>query len=129
MTAGRITGLGGLFYKVPDPTATRAWYQKHLGIGGPWGANMAWRDEGQDDPYSVLSPFAADSDYFAPSAAAFMINLRVDDCDAMVARLRAAGIEVLGEQVEDYGKFAWFLDCDGIKIELWQQAGPAPREG
>ncbi|MEA3047448.1 MAG: hypothetical protein QOJ53_1780, partial [Sphingomonadales bacterium] len=24
------------------------------------------------------------------------------------------------------GNFAWILDCDGIKIELWQQKGPAP---
>ena len=38
----------------------------------------------------------------------------------------ARGIETLGRQDEDYGNFAWILDCDGIKIELWQQKGPAP---
>ena len=31
----RITGLGGLFYKVADPEKTRAWYQEILGIGQP----------------------------------------------------------------------------------------------
>ena len=55
-----------------------------------------------------------------------MINLRVDDLDAMIAELEAKGIEILGRQDEDYGNFAWILDCDGIKIELWQQKGPAP---
>ncbi len=124
----KITGLGGIFYKVADPKATQAWYQKHLGIGGPWGANLTWSRETQEDPYSILSPFGADSDYFAPSSSPFMINLRVDDCDAMVAKLRSEGIEVLGEQAEDYGKFAWIIDPDGIKIELWEQAGPAPVE-
>ena len=55
-----------------------------------------------------------------------MINYRVDDLEALLDELKRKGIEILGTQNEDYGKFAWILDCDGIKIELWQQAGPAP---
>ena len=55
-----------------------------------------------------------------------MINLRVDDLDAFLAGLQAKGVEILGRQNEEYGKFAWIVDCDGIKIELWQQEGPAP---
>ena len=46
--------------------------------------------------------------------------------DGMLVDLRAKGIEILGTQDEDYGRFAWILDCDGVKIELWQQIGPAP---
>lgn len=122
----RITGLGGLFYKVEDPERTRAWYQETLGIGGEYGAHFAWSLEPDPDPYSLLSPFRATSDYFGPSEASFMINLRVDDLDAMLAALEAKGIEILGREDHDYGKFAWILDCDGIKLELWQQAGPAP---
>ena len=30
----RVTGLGGIFYKVADPARTQAWYQETLGIGG-----------------------------------------------------------------------------------------------
>ena len=55
-----------------------------------------------------------------------MLNLRVDDLDAFLAGLRAKDIEILGTQAEPYGKFAWILDCDGIRIELWQQIGPPP---
>jgi len=55
-----------------------------------------------------------------------MINLRVDDLDAFTAELEAKYIEILGRQEEDYGKFAWILDCDGVKVELWQQIGPPP---
>ena len=122
----KVTGLGGIFYKVPDPERTRAWYQDNLGIGGEWGANFRWADEAGEDPYSLLSPFKEATDYMAPSDAAFMINLRVDDLDAFTAALQAKGVEILGRQDEDYGNFAWILDCDGIKIELWQQKGPAP---
>lgn len=125
MTA--VTGLGGIFYKVADPARTRAWYEDKLGIGGEWGAHFRWAAETGEDPYSLLSPFREDSDYFAPSAAPFMINLRVDDLDGMIARLGEKGVEVLGRQDEDYGRFAWILDCDGIKIELWEQKGPAPQ--
>lgn len=122
----RVTGLGGLFYKVADPDRTRAWYQEMLGISGDWGASFRWSGESGEDPYSLLSPFKESTDYFAPSTAAFMVNLRVDDLDGMLAALEAKGVEILGRQDEDYGGFAWILDCDGIKIELWQQKGPAP---
>jgi len=123
---GKVTGLGGIFYKVPDPAATQAWYKDTLGIGGDWGANFRWADESGEDPFSLLSPFKDSTDYMAPSAAAFMINLRVDDLDSMIADLEGKGIAILGRQDEDYGNFAWILDCDGIKIELWQQKGAAP---
>ena len=118
------TGLGGLFYKVADPVASRRWFLEMLGSGGEWGASFRWRDE-PGDPFSLLSPFKASSDYFDPSPAPFMINLRVDDLDAFTAALEDKGVEILGRQAEDYGKFAWILDCDGIKVELWEQIGPA----
>ena len=122
----KVTGLGGIFYKVADPEATARWYKETLGIGGEWGAIFPWRGESGRDAYSLLSPFSDATDYFAPSAAPFMVNLRVDDLDAMIADLETKGIEILGRQDEDYGRFAWILDCDGIKIELWQQLGSAP---
>ncbi|MEO5808627.1 MAG: VOC family protein [Sphingomicrobium sp.] len=120
-----VTGLGGMFYKVADPAATQAWYQGNLGVGGEWGTIFSFKN---DDPegFALLTPFKADSDYFAPSGQTFMINLRVDDLDGMIAQLAAKGIEILGRQDEDYGRFAWILDPDGVKVELWQQLGPAP---
>jgi catechol 2,3-dioxygenase-like lactoylglutathione lyase family enzyme len=121
----KVTGLGGVFYKVADPARTRSWYQEMLGIGGEWGATFPWA-QGEAEAFSLLSPFSAGSDYFAPSEAQFMINLRVDDLDGMIAALEAKGVAILGRQDEDYGRFAWILDCDGIKVELWQQIGPAP---
>ena len=122
----KITGLGGLFYKVEDTERTGRWYLENLGVGGEWGAVFPWKREGSGEAYSLLSTFKQTSDYFAPSQHGFMINLRVDDLDALIADLEAKGIEILGRQDEDYGKFAWILDCDGVKVELWQQIGPAP---
>ncbi len=55
-----------------------------------------------------------------------MINLRVDDLDAFLVDLKTKGVEPVGTQNEDYGKFAWIVDPDGVKVELWQQLGPAP---
>lgn len=121
----KVTGLGGIFYKVADTERTKAWYQETLGIGGEWGVMFPWKADGSE-AYSLLSPFKDNSDYFDPSVSRFMINLRVDDLDAMIEELKVKDIEILGSQAEDYGKFAWILDCDGIKIELWEQLGPAP---
>ena len=121
----RVTGLGGIFYKVADTAATSKWYHETLGVGGEWGAMFPVKDD-TPEAYNLLSPFKAETDYFAPSAASFMINLRVDDLDAMIADLEDKGIAILGRQDEDYGKFAWIMDPDGIKIELFQQIGGAP---
>ena len=121
----RITGLGGVFYKVEDPDKTRAWYQENLGIGGEWGAMFPFK---KDDPegFTLFSQFKADTDYFGPSGKEYMVNLRVDELDGFIADLETKGIEILGRQDEDYGRFAWIMDPDGVKIELWQQLGPAP---
>lgn len=121
----RVTGLGGVFYKVADPDKTRAWYQDNLGIGGEWGAMFPFKTDDREG-FTLFSQFKAETDYFEPSDKPFMINLRVDDIDAMVAQLQSKGIEILGRQDEDYGRFAWIIDPDGVKIELWQQLGPAP---
>jgi catechol 2,3-dioxygenase-like lactoylglutathione lyase family enzyme len=120
----KVTGLGGIFYKVADPDRTRAWYQETLGVGGEWGAMFPFKDDA--DGYALFSPFKADSDYFSPSDKGFMVNLRVENLDEMVADLEAKGIAILGRQDEDYGRFAWIIDPDGVKVELWQQLGPAP---
>ena len=121
----KVTGLGGVFYKVADPEKTAAWYKEMFGLGGDWGIMFSAKDD-SPEAFSLLSAFKADSDYFAPSAAPFMINLRVDDREGMIAELKAKGVEILGTQDEDYGLFAWVMDPDGVKIELWQQIGGAP---
>ena len=118
----KVTGLGGIFTKVADPAATRQWYLEMLGVGGEWGAMFSFKDD-VPDGFSLLTPFAADSDKFAPSSLPFMINLRVDDLDAFVADLEAKGVAILERQADDYGKFAWIMDPDGVKLELYQQAG------
>ena len=124
-----VHGIGGLFFRARDPDALSAWYREHLGVGAGCAAPGAgdandWYWQASGGP-TVFAPFKSDTDYFAADKA-FMINLRVDDLDGMIAGLEAKGVDILGRQDEDYGKFAWIMDPDGIKIELWQQLGPAP---
>jgi catechol 2,3-dioxygenase-like lactoylglutathione lyase family enzyme len=116
----KVTGLGGVFYVVKDPEATRRWYREVLGLDGEYGPQLLWSEETKEQPYSLVSHFK-DDDYIKPGVGGFMINLRVDDCDAMVEQLQAKGVNVLASADEGYGKFAWLLDPDGVKIELWEQ--------
>lgn len=120
----RVTGLGGVFYVVKDPAKSRAWYRDMLGIDGPYGPQLAWEGEPRRHPYSLVSHFADDG-YILPGRGGFMLNLRVDDLAGFLDLLRARGAELLGEADEGYGKFAWLLDPDGIKIELWEQVEDA----
>lgn len=109
----RITGIGGFFFRADDPEALRAWYATHLGINGP-----PWMQEAGP---TVFEPFARDDDYF-PKTHTAMINLRVDDLEALVADLTAAGIPVerRAEWDSEIGRFARIHDPEGNPIELWQ---------
>ncbi|MCW5921892.1 MAG: VOC family protein [Saprospiraceae bacterium] len=119
----RVIGIGGVFFKCRDVESTRAWYAKHLGVClESWGAQFNLKDEVHPEAYSVLSFFKQSTDYFDPSESPFMLNLRVADLDALVAELRNEGVELIGEPLEEeFGKFAWLLDPEGNKIELWEQ--------
>lgn len=121
----RITGIGGVFFKSNgDPKALAAWYQKHLGLPvEPWGgAALKWsEDKAEDGGATAWALAKADSKWFAPSNASFMINYRVDDLDGILKNLRAANVEIVkGPESAENGKFAWILDPDGNKVELWQ---------
>lgn len=114
-----VVGLGGIFVKARDPEALRAWYRDALGLEiHSWGGAQLWND---GKSYGVWSAFAASSSYFAPSEREFMINLRVDDLDGMLAHLRARGANVL-ERREDSpdGRFGYVVDPEGTLLELWQ---------
>jgi predicted enzyme related to lactoylglutathione lyase len=120
----RVTGIGGVFFKCKDAAVTKAWYEKHLGIpAGSYGHTFNWQD-GQDAGQSGTtswSTFPEKSDYFGPGDQPFMINYRVDDLVTLIAALREEGVEIAGELQEfEYGKFAWVVDCDGRRVELWE---------
>jgi len=120
----RVTGIGGIFFKSADPTATRSWYARHLGLSdNKYGHVFEWRDAEDADKkgQTVFNPFAKDTKYFEPSGKDFMINLRVENLEWLLAELKKEGIEQVGEmQSYDYGKFAHIMDPDGNKIELWE---------
>lgn len=121
----RVTGIGGIFFKSKDPKALAEWYRDHLGINiEDWGG-AAFRWASPDNPTgvgtTVWSPFKADTKYFEPSSASFMINYRVDDLHALLAALRSEGCDVVDKVEEsEFGKFGWVIDPEGNKLELWQ---------
>lgn len=121
----RVTGIGGIFFKsTGDRAALAAWYQKHLGLHLEdfGGAVLRWaEDRGDDGGLTVWHVADRDSQWFSPSAAPFMVNYRVDDLSGMLTQLRAGGVEVVGgPESHENGRFAWVLDPDGNKVELWE---------
>lgn len=118
-----VTGLGGFFFRADDAEALTAWYRQHFALGGH---DSVWQQ--QAGP-TVFAPFKRNSDYFAADKA-FMLNLRVDDLDAMVAQLQAGGVAVERRADWDgdgsYGQFALVHDPEGNAIELWQPPADMP---
>ena len=120
--AGHITGIGGIFFKAKDPKTLAAWYRDVLGMPlEAWGGAMLRYDAPQHPSLLTWSAFPAATKYFAPSNTDFMINYAVDDMDALILRLNVKGVDILKRDDTDAnGRFAWILDPEGNKIELWQ---------
>ena len=121
----KVTGIGGVFFKsTNDHKKLAAWYSQNLGIQlEPWGgAILKWCDDKSEDRgITVWHVAEKNTQWFSPSSSSFMINYRVDNMTELLAALQQNGVEVLkGPESDDNGKFAWILDPDGNKVELWE---------
>jgi len=121
---GRVTGIGGVFFKSKNAQLLRDWYKVHLGFDtDQWGTNFEWR-QGADSSqkgFTQWSPVTNDTTHFEPSKKEFMINYRVQNIEQLLAQLEKQGISILDElQIYDYGKFVHIQDLEGNKIELWE---------
>jgi predicted enzyme related to lactoylglutathione lyase len=124
----KVTGIGGVFFKSrTNRDALAAWYRDRLGLRlEEWGGVIfKWPDDKAGDRgVTVWHTAEPDSKWFSPSESSFMINYRVDDLLALVADLKKAGVEIVkGPDSDDTGKFAWIMDPDGNKVELWEPKG------
>ncbi|HTV01401.1 MAG TPA: VOC family protein [Luteitalea sp.] len=123
----RVTGIGGVFFKTTTDKKTLAqWYSRHLGIPlEAWGGGiLRWPDDPRrDEGVTVWHVADRTTEWFSPSPASFMINYRVDDMAGLLAHLEANGVAILkGPETHENGVFAWLLDPDGNKVELWEPA-------
>ncbi len=128
----KVTGIGGIFFKCSDPNQTKNWYRDHLGLEtDTWGTNFEWRQTENPDKkgFTQWSPASEKSNHFKPSQKGFMVNYRVDNLEALASELREAGVEILDEiESLPYGKFLHIMDCDGVKVELWEPNDEAYEE-
>lgn len=125
----RVRGIGGVFFKSPNPEALREWYAKHLGIvsQGEPGAMFPWNqpDSPCAENLTVWCIVRASTAYFQPSRSPLMVSYVVDDLRAMLDALRKEGVWVDPVEEYDYGKLGWIMDPDGNRSELWE---PLPKK-
>ncbi len=127
---GKVIGVGGVFMTSPDPEALIAWYDRVLGVRldpkfGTIFPHQASVDTHARGALTVFSIWQSGADYLKPSPFDVMLNLMVDNLDEVLAKAKAEGVETLKPIVEEeYGRFAWILDPDQRKIELWQPKDP-----
>ena len=114
---GHITGIGGVFFRSHNRVQLSSWYHDVLGLPVTDAATAKMGT-------TVWAAFDDDTGYFGPSRQDYMVNYRVDDIEAALRRLRDAGASIApGIDEDDYGRFAWAVDPEGNRFELWQ---PAP---
>ena len=121
----RVLGIGGIFVRSKDVDTLRTWYRDLLGFDiQEWGGAQWTAPAGTSE---VWSAFRAETAYFEPSTREFMVNLRVEGLDRLLARLRAAGAQVLDRREDGPdGRFGYVVDPDGTLLELWEAPTPQP---
>ena len=124
----RVTGIGGVFFKARDPKALAAWYQKHLGLkfGDQLYVSFEWVNPHHptEPGQTAFSLFKSDTKHFQPSEKDFMLNFRASNLKELIPTLKQEGVTIVGELQEyEYGNFAWIMDPEGNKIELWEPIG------
>ena len=87
-TMARATGVGGIFLRATDPEKLHAWYEEHLGIKRTEDGAFAFFSEGPRE-MTVFAFFPLNTTYFGPTEQQAMLNLRVDDLDAVVGKTNA----------------------------------------
>lgn len=123
----QVTGIGGVFLCARDPEALYRWYEQHLGIKREPDGSVLFRWGGPGE--TVFALFPQDTDYFGPSGQSVMLNFRVDDLDALLTSLETDGEEIDPHREEHpYGKFAWIVDPEGNRIELWEPPPEGPAD-
>lgn len=117
----KATGIGGIFLKAKDPLALSAWYAEQFGIPAGEAPGSLFFDGPEAMGMTVFAHFPAQTGYFGDGAQQSMINLRVDDLDALLVQLEVAGVRVDPRREDhSYGRFAWVWDPEGNRVELWQ---------
>jgi predicted enzyme related to lactoylglutathione lyase len=121
----RVTGIGGVFFRSKSPDELARWYADHLGLPlqDSSFAVFPWREVSDPEKQgsTVWALFERDTSYFGETGQQFMINYRVENLDELVAALQAEGVDILPDRMDDEnGRFAWIVDPDGNRIELWE---------
>ena len=112
-----VTGIGGVFFRAADPKALKQWYHTHFGI-----MSLGYTPWEQMAGPTLMMPFKQDTDHFPPEKQ-WMINLRVDNLEELLGKLRAAGLDIVTNpewDTPETGKFARVHDPEGNPIELWE---------
>jgi hypothetical protein len=119
----QVTGIGGVFFKAKDPKGMVAWYRTILGIQSKGGyADFTWRDKDRSNEigHTAWRIFPTNTTYFGQSSSSLMINYRVANLGRMLEQLRTSGVKIEKVEDYDYGRWAWIMDPEGNRIELWE---------
>jgi predicted enzyme related to lactoylglutathione lyase len=116
----KATGVGGVFLKAKDAKGLLQWYHEHLGIPlSEYGFSSFEGPEAQGT--TAFCFFAEDSKHFGEGEQRAMINFRVDSLDGVLDRLSAGGARIdVKREDSPYGRFGWFWDPEGNRVELWE---------
>ncbi len=104
-------------------------YANHLGLTlSPYcRVDFEWcnKDSPETLGKTVWALFPSNTEYFGAGPQRAMVNYRVDDLDGLLQQLEAGGMGIdLRRQKDENWRFAWIIDPEGNRVELWEPSQP-----
>lgn len=113
-----ITGFGGAFSRANDPESLYIWYERHLGLAK---SERSFAFPAPVQRAQVVFAFFRQDDAYFPPARKAMIDLQLDDLDAVLDRLIGEGVTVDPKREScNFGSFRWRTSPEGNRVEPWQ---------
>lgn len=121
----RVHFVGGVFIYAKDPKPLADWYAEHLGIETVVEGTAYYREfmyRRIDDPERTARTTWAimQAKEELPDVKTGMVNYAVDDLEELLDQLRLEKVDIEKVEEYDYGKFAWIVDPEGNRIELFE---------
>ena len=116
-----VQGIDAIMIYADDPRSLADWYATHLGIVTSPEKDGNYYGEVVDEKAgkSVHIGIYSNAERVGKDGRPVMVNYRIEDFDTFLTTMEERNVKIEKVIDESYGRFAYFRDGEGNRIEVW----------